>query len=132
MKSPDIIATNAVNQTPERRRFKRFVLNGGLLFSDRDNLIGMAQVLDISRCGVRCASISPVACTICMLDNIELFGAEENLELTDLGGRMIRCSDNLIPRQQDSSMCYYEFGFEFFPRHYPQLTRLKRFLSEED
>jgi hypothetical protein len=132
MKSPDIRETTTVDQTSERRRFKRFVLNGGLLFSDRDNLIGMAQVVDISRCGVRCASISPVACTICMLDNIELFGAEENLELNNLSGRMIRCSDNLIPKQQNSDMCYYEFGFEFFPRHYPQLTRLKGFLSEED
>jgi hypothetical protein len=132
MKYPDIKEKNSANQPQERRRFKRFFLNGGLLFSDRDNLIGMAQVVDISRCGVRCASISPVACTIGMMDNIELFGSEENLELTDLSGRMIRCSGNLIPKQQDSSMCYYEFGFEFFPRHYPQLIRLKRFLSEED
>ena len=132
MKAPDIKGNNSVNQYMERRRFKRFALKGGLLFSDRDNLIGMAQVVDISRCGVRCASISPVACTICMLDNIELFGSEENLELTDLSGRMIRCSDNLIPKPQETGMCYYEFGFEFFPRHYPQLIRLKRFLSEED
>lgn len=116
----------------ERRRYKRFPLDGGLLFSDRNNLIGMAQVIDISRCGVRCASISPVACTICILDNIELFGAKENLELTDLSGRMTRCSGNLIDRQVDSQMCYYEFGFEFFPRHYPQLIRLKSLLSEDD
>ena len=71
----------------ERRRFNRFTLEGSLLFSDRNNIIGMAQVMDISKGGVRCVSISPVSCTIGMLDNIELFGAEESLELTDLSGK---------------------------------------------
>ena len=113
----------------ERRRFNRFTLEGSLLFSDRDNIIGMAQVIDISKGGVRCVSISPVSCTIGMLDNIELFGAEENIELSDLSGRMTRCSDNLISSGSESGIGYYEFGFEFFPRHYPQLDRLQTFLS---
>ena len=113
----------------ERRRFKRFTLEGSLLFSDRDNMIGMAQVMDISQGGVRCVSISPVSCTIGMLDNIELFGSDDNLELTDLSGRMTRCSDNLLGRTSESGVGYYEFGFEFFPRHYPQLDRLQTFLT---
>lgn len=113
----------------ERRRFKRFTLEGSLLFSDRDNMIGMAQVMDISQGGVRCVSISPVSCTIGMLDNIELFGSDDNLELTDLSGRMTRCSDNLLGRTSESGVGYYEFGFEFFPRHYPQLDRLQAFLT---
>ena len=89
----------------------------------------MAQVLDISQGGVRCVSISPVNCTIGMLNSIELFGSEDNLELTDLSGRMTRCSDNLLNGASDSGVGYYEFGFEFFPRHYPQLDRLQNFLS---
>ena len=117
------------SQFKERRRFTRSNLEGSLLFSDRDNIIGMAQVLDISKGGVRCVSISPVNCTIGMLDNIELFGAEDNLELTDLSGRMTRCSDNLLGNGSKSEIGYYEFGFEFFPRHYPQLDRLQSFLS---
>ena len=114
----------------EKRRFKRFTLEGGLLSSDRNNLIGMAQVLDISQAGVRCVSVSPVNCTIGMLDNIELFGSDDHLELTDLSGRMTRCSDNLLSIASDSGTGYYEFGFEFFPRHYPQIDRLQNFLSD--
>lgn len=117
------------SRSKERRRFERLTLEGSLLFSDRDNIIGMAQVMDISQGGVRCVSISPVSCTIGMLDNIELFGSEDNLELTDLSGRMTRCSDNLLGTGSESGIGYYEFGFEFFPRHYLQLDRLQAFLS---
>ena len=85
--------------------------------------------MDISQGGVRCVSISPVSCTIGMLNNIELFGAEDNLELTDLSGRMTRCSANLHGVGSESGIGYYEFGFEFFPRHYPQLDRLQTFLT---
>lgn len=115
----------------ERRRFERCALEGSLLFSDRNNLIGMAQVMDISQSGVRCVSISPVHCTIGMLENIEIFGSEENLELADLSGRMTRCSDNLLDRASDSAVGYYEFGFEFFPRHYSQISRLQSFLTTQ-
>ena len=113
----------------ERRRFSRFTLESGLLFSDRNNLIGMAQVMDISQGGVRCVSVSPVHCTIGMLEIIELFGSDDHLELSDLSGRMTRCSDNLLSSASDSGTGYYEFGFEFFPRHYPQIDRLQNFLS---
>ena len=117
------------SQFIERRRYTRFSLDNGLLFSDKDNLIGMAQVIDISKSGVRCVSISPVNCTIGMMENIELFGSEENLELSDLSGRMTRCSNNLLESESDSGVGYYEFGFEFYPRHYPKLIRLKSFLA---
>jgi len=119
------------SQLIERRRYTRISLDNGLLFSDKDNLIGMAQVIDISKSGVRCVSISPVNCTIGVMENIELFGSEENLELSDLSGRMTRCSNNLLESESDSDsgVGYYEFGFEFYPRHYPQLIRLKSFLS---
>jgi hypothetical protein len=113
----------------ERRRFKRVALDNGLLFADGSNLIGMAQVVDISKSGVRCVSMSPVNCTICILENIELFGSEENLELCNLSGRMTRCSDNLLGSNKESNVGYYEFGFEFFPRHYAQLDRLKAILD---
>ena len=113
----------------ERRRFERITLEDSLLFSDNNNLIGMAQVLDISQAGVRCVSISPVHCIIGMLENIEIFGSEENLELADLSGRMTRCSDNLYDQSSTPGIGYYEFGFEFFPRHYPQISRLQRILS---
>lgn len=113
----------------ERRRYKRLSLDNPLIFSDGSNLIGMAQVLDISKSGVRCVSMSPVSCTIGMLEGVELFGAEENLELSDLSGRMTRCSNNLANSQRDAPVGYYEFGFEFFPRHYPQISRLKTILQ---
>lgn len=113
----------------ERRRFERLSLDNPLIFSDGSNLIGMAQVLDLSKSGVRCVSMSPVNCTIGMLEGVELFGAEENLELSDLSGRMTRCSDNLLYSQRDVQMGYYEFGFEFFPRHYPQISRLKSIIE---
>ena len=113
----------------ERRRFERLPLDNPLIFSDGSNLIGMAQVLDISKSGVRCVSMSPVNCTVGMLEGVELFGAEENLELTDLSGRMTRCSSNLVNSQRDAQVGYYEFGFEFFPRHYPQISRLKSMLQ---
>lgn len=113
----------------ERRRFERLSLNNPLIFSDESNLIGMAQVLDISRGGVRCVSMSPVNCTIGMLEGIELFGSEDNLELSDLSGRMTRCSNNLVDDGREAQIGYYEFGFEFFPRHYPQIIRLKSILN---
>lgn len=116
----------------ERRRFKRCTLQDSLLFSDNNNLIGMAQVLDISQAGVRCVSISPVHCTIGMLENIEIFGSEEQLELADLSGRMTRCSDNLLDQSSGPGIGYYEFGFEFFPRHYPQISRLQSLLSSRN
>ena len=114
----------------ERRRFKRIALENGLLFADGSNLIGMAQVVDLSKSGVRCISMSPVNCTVGMMDNIELFGSEENLELCNLSGRMTRCSANLIGTDRESGVGYYEFGFEFFPRHYAQVGRLKAILDK--
>lgn len=113
----------------ERRRFERYPVDGGLLFSDNDHLIGLAQVIDISKCGVRCVSLSKINCTICMLKNIELFGSGENMSLTGLSGRMIRCSDDLIDPGSDTSLCYYEFGFEFVQDHYSQINKLKKSLS---
>lgn len=122
--------TSQLNGRADRRRFKRSPLEEGLLFSDNNNLIGMAQVVDISQGGVRCVSISPVKCTVGMLENIEIFGSGDNLGLTDLSGRMTRCSDNLLDSDSYSDIGYYEFGFEFFPRHYPQIIRLQDMLSD--
>jgi hypothetical protein len=113
----------------ERRRFERYPVDGGLLFSDNDHLIGLAQVIDISKCGVRCVSLSKINCTICMLKNIELFGPGENMSLTGLSGQMTRCSDDLIDPGSDSNLYYYEFGFEFFPYHYNQINKFKKSLS---
>lgn len=117
------------SQSNERRRFERLSLDNPLIFSDESNLIGMAQVVDISKGGVRCVSMSPVHCTIGMLEGIELFGSDDNLELSDLSGRMTRCSTNLVDNYRDAQIGYYEFGFEFFPRHYPQISRLKSILK---
>ena len=113
----------------EKRRFERLSLGNPLIFSDESNLIGMAQVIDISRSGVRCVSMSPVNCTVGMLQGIELFGSEDNLELSELSGRMTRCTNNLVDSNHDTHVGYYEFGFEFFPRHYPQIGRLKSILK---
>lgn len=121
--------TSQLNGRADRRRFKRSPLEEGLLFSDNNNLIGMAQVVDISQGGVRCVSISPVKCTVGMLENIEIFGSDDNLGLTDLSGRMTRCSGNLADSNSYSGIGYYEFGFEFFPRHYPRIIRLQDMLS---
>jgi len=117
------------SRAKERRRFQRCSIEQSLLFSDNNNLIGMAQVLDIGQGGVRCVSISPVNCTVGMLENIEIFGSDETFGLTDLSGRMTRCSDNLLDQDAYSGIGYYEFGFEFFPRHYPQIIRLQNMLS---
>lgn len=113
----------------ERRRFERLALDNPLIFHDEGNLIGMAQVMDISKSGVRCVSMSPVTCTIGMLEGIELFGSDDNLELSDLSGRMTRCTNNMVVSERDAQIGYYEFGFEFFPRHYPQISRLKSILK---
>ncbi|MEJ2057617.1 MAG: hypothetical protein P8X39_07240 [Desulfofustis sp.] len=121
--------TSRFKERTDRRRFRRSSPEESLLFSDNNNLIGMAQVLDISQGGVRCVSISPVNCTVGMLENIEIFGSEDNLGLTDLSGRMTRCSDNLLKAESYAGVGYYEFGFEFFPRHYPQISRLQDMLS---
>jgi len=117
------------SRTIDRRRFERCSPPHSLLFSETNNLIGMAQVIDISQGGVRCVSISPVNCTVGMLENIEIFGSEDNYGLTDLSGRMTRCSENLLDQDSPSGIGYYEFGFEFFPRHYPQIIRLQDMLS---
>lgn len=112
----------------ERRRFERYPVNIGLLFSDNDSLIGLARVVDISACGVRCASLSEIKCTICMLDDIELFGAKEQTSLPGLSGKMIRCSDDIINSDSESRLFYYEFGFEFLPPHYRHINGLMRSL----
>ena len=115
-------------RTNNRRRFERYPVDVGLLFSDNDNLIGMAKVIDISDCGVKCGSLSRIKCTICMLENIELFVPEENMAVTGLSGKMTRCSD--IKNDQDSGLklFYCEFGFEFLRHHYNLLHRLKKSL----
>ena len=121
------------SRAKDRRRFERCSPMHSLLFSDTNNLIGMAQVIDISQGGVRCVSISPVNCTVGMLENIEIFGSDETFGLTDLSGRMTRCSENLLDQDSYSDLGYYEFGFEFFPRHYPQILRLQnKLLSTTD
>jgi len=51
------------------------------------------------------------------------------MSLTGLSGRMTRCSDDLICPDSDSSLSYYEFGFEFVPYHYSQINKLKKSLS---
>ena len=117
-------------RTNERRKYKRYPLSDGLLFSDDDCLVGFAKVLDISRSGVRCCTLSQITCSICTLDNIELFGAGENMILSGLSGRMTRCTSDLSKRKNDLNICLYEFGFEFYPYHYSQIEKLqKRLLS---
>jgi len=64
-----------------------------------------------------------------MLENIELFGTGRTIALTGLSGRMTRCTDDLSEPQFNSEQNYYEFGFEFSPGHYPQISRIKRYLS---
>lgn len=114
----------------ERRQFKRYPLSDGLLFSDNDKLVGFAKVIDISKSGLRCCTLSQVTCSICPLDNIELFGAVENIILSGLSGRMTRCTSDLSKTKNDLIYCRYEFGFEFYPHHYSQLEKLqKRLLS---
>jgi hypothetical protein len=113
----------------DKRRFERCHVQEGLLFSDNDHLIGLAQVVDISKCGVRCISLSKINCTICTIENIELFGTRENMYLTGLSGKMTRC-DDMTTQVFDPGLSCYEFGFEFFPDHYLQINRLKKSLSE--
>ena len=113
----------------ERRQFERNPVNIGLLFSDYDNLIGIAKVVDISKGGVRCVSLSQVMCTICEMENIELLGADESISLTGLSGKMIRCSDDAFGSDSQSKIIYYEFGFEFLSPHYPRVNQLMRSLS---
>jgi len=116
----------------ERRRFKRYPLHNGLIFADNDNLIGMAKVIDISTCGVRCASLSKINCTICMLKNVELFGAGDDMVITGLSGRMTRCSDDACGPESNSNRCYFEFAFEFSSDHYAQIAKIKEYLSAEE
>ena len=113
----------------ERRRFKRYPLHSGMVFVDNDNLIGMAKVIDISTCGVRCASLSKINCAIGMLENIDLFGTCEDMMLTGLSGWMTRCTDNMSYPEFYLNRNYYEFGFEFSPVHYSQITKMKMNLS---
>lgn len=115
----------------ERRRFKRYPLPSGLVFVDNDNLIGMAKVIDISTCGVRCASLSKINCAISMLDNIDLLGTCEDMMLTGLSGRMTRCTDDMSDPEFYLNRSYYEFGFEFSPVHYSQITKMKMCLSTQ-
>ena len=89
-----------------RRRFERYPVEVGLLFSDNDNLIGLAKVIDISECGVRCGSLSKVNCTICMLENIELFVPEENIAVTGFSGKMTRCSEDKNDQDSDLGLFY--------------------------
>ena len=115
----------------DRRKHRRYSVDSGLLFSDNDYLIGLAQVVDISRSGVRCVSLSQINCTICMLENIELFGTGEDMLLTGLSGRMTRCSDNLESDTSELKINCYEFGFEFSSKNHQHLKRFKKFLSAE-
>lgn len=112
----------------ERRKFKRYLLTMGMLFTDQDNTVGLAKIIDISRSGVKCCTLSHINCTICNLENIELFGAEEDLILTGLSGRMTRCSNDLSERKTNQDFCFYEFGFEFFPQHHERIKRLQEHL----
>jgi hypothetical protein len=114
----------------DKRRFERYPVKGGAFFSDNENLIGFAKIIDISDCGVRCVSLSQVKCTICILRNIELSGTGKSTTLERLSGKMARCSDDKIDHNSDSDLFYYEFGFEFFPQHYHDLNRLKKSLCK--
>ena len=113
----------------ERRKFTRYPVTTGLLFNDKDKAVSLAKVVDISGCGVRCCTLSEIDCTICTLDNIELYGTDEDLILTGLSGRMTRCSNDLNKRRTASDSCLYEFGFEFSPQHYKEIKRLQECLS---
>lgn len=113
------------NHREERRKFKRYPVTTGLLFTDHDNVVGLAKIVDISSSGVKCCSLSRVACIVCSLENVELFGAKEDVVLTGLSGRMTRCSDDLNQRGTNAKICYYECGFEFFPQHSKQINRLQ-------
>jgi hypothetical protein len=74
--------------TTEKRRFERYTLDDGILFSDEDNLIGLAQVLDISQCGIKGVSISAPINAVGRIDKIELFGTGENQLITGLSGQL--------------------------------------------
>jgi len=110
----------------ERRRFDRYEVNGGILFSDNNDLIGVACVVDISQGGVRCVSLSQLKCPINWLYGIELYDCRHDLAVSELQGRMVRCTDNLSEDNKGSTPYCYDFGFEFFSPHTCHLADFKK------
>ncbi len=97
----------------ERRLFKRFQIDGGFLFSDSESLVASSRVVDISRGGFRCMSLSHIYCPIDWLDGIELYDSNHDLALVQLRCKMVRCSQNMSGSNSHSIPHNYIFAFEF-------------------
>ena len=99
----------------DRRHYKRFQIDGGFLFSDSETLIEPARVVDISRGGFKCMSLSQVTCPIDWIDGVELYDAHHNFTLIQLRCKMVRCSQNISDASSYSTPYSYIFAFEFCP-----------------
>ncbi|THB78729.1 MAG: hypothetical protein D6B25_03475 [Desulfobulbaceae bacterium] len=119
------------NSNNDRRKYQRYYIGEGLIFSDRQNIIGLAQVVDLSRSGIKCVSISEPTCPLGKIRDIDLAGVGETAHLTGLSGRMIRCS--ALKNRSDTSLGLnsFEFSLEFHPRFHPLIKRFKQKLLQE-
>lgn len=99
----------------DRRHFKRFQIDSGFLFSDSETLVDPARVVNISRGGFRCMSLSQVTCPIDWIHGVELYDANHDFALAQLRCKMVRCSQNLSSSNSFSTPYNYIFAFEFCP-----------------
>ncbi len=113
------------NLAVDRRQYERYQVDGGSLFSDKENLVGYGSVVDISKGGVRCVSLSHVNCLICQIDGIELYIPSLNLDVKGLCGRMIQCYQVPIDSSKSESTYYCGFSLEFTSRCRPMMAELR-------
>lgn len=112
----------------ERRRYPRHEVLAGSLLSDRDYLIGFGRIVNFSRCGARCFSLSEVCSRDEKVDNVELYIPSLGLELQGLSVKIIELTQHMLAFTTTETGICTDFSIEFTG---DCLSRIPDFSTEE-
>ena len=110
----------------ERRKHPRFRMNPDVLSINQDIL---AEVVDISNCGVSCRCLASSDKPMAAITEIELLNCKIGTSVDCLPCRMVRSSKKTISEAFTSTMIM-QFSVEFQNLTGPQRNQLDQFIKD--
>jgi c-di-GMP-binding flagellar brake protein YcgR len=110
----------------ERRRHPRYRVNKDVLSINQDIL---AEVIEISKCGMSCRCLTSTARPLTSITEIELLNCDHGTSVENLHCRMVRSSKKSISGAFTSTQIMH-FSLEFQLISKTQRRQLDRFIAD--
>lgn len=114
----------------EQRRYSRHPVNGWLMFFGANSPIDMAQIVNISKSGAFCASLSEIICPLGIIQGLEIFCCDRRMSVNGLKAKMVRSENMLTGQHAGPDIHCFTFGLEFFDITSNQLAKMENMLHD--